>query len=275
MLPETKYRLLWLFGTIVSFILYFSGIVPLYSFLRKKTGKYMVRVLTYHRVADHNEDPNITVSPECFEKQIKYLKDFTSIVPLCTIIAYARGDKIPQNDAVALTFDDGYCDNYSNAFKTLRSHSLPATIFLISNAIGKEGMLTVPQINAMTKNRITFGSHTMTHPTLSEIPEKDAEEEIRNSKNVLVTRFNLNVEYFAYPKGKKNTYNKKIKLFVEEAGYTAAFSTENKAVGVNNDLYDIGRIGIRECPMFVFKSRLSGIYESNFFYTLRNFFGFI
>jgi len=60
---KLKYKLAWYAGIVLSFLLYFSGIIGLYIFLRKKYfKKYFAVVLTYHRVNDNNNSPDITVS---------------------------------------------------------------------------------------------------------------------------------------------------------------------------------------------------------------------
>jgi peptidoglycan/xylan/chitin deacetylase (PgdA/CDA1 family) len=271
MATEIKYRLFWIMGTAISFVLYFSGIVALYSFLRKKSNRLLVRIITYHRIDDDRRNPNITVSKDSFQKQIKFLKKNFSIVPLSEIVNYAKGKNITlSRDTVAITFDDGYEDNFTNAFQILRSYALPACIFLVSGSIGNKGILSQIEIQEMFKNNITFGSHTVNHPILTEIPTQNLENEIKNSREAIGEILNSKVEFFAYPKGKKNNFNEKIKTLIKEAGYLAAFTTENRDIKNDADLFELGRIGIRNCPMFVFKTRMSGIFECGFFSFLRN-----
>jgi peptidoglycan/xylan/chitin deacetylase (PgdA/CDA1 family) len=271
MATETKYRLFWVMGTVISFMLYFSGIVALYSFLRRKSNRLLVRIITYHRIDDGRRNPNITVSKDNFQKQIKFLKEKFSVVALSEIVNYAKDKNIALScDTVAITFDDGFEDNFTNAFKILRSYALPACVFLVSGSIGNKGMLSQIEIQEMFKNNITFGSHTVDHPNLTEVSTQNLENEIKNSKAAISEIINSEVEFFAYPKGKKNNFNEEIKMLVKDAGYQAAFTTENKDIKKNADPFELGRIGIRNCPMFVFKTRISGIFECGFFSFLRN-----
>jgi peptidoglycan/xylan/chitin deacetylase (PgdA/CDA1 family) len=268
---ETKYRLFWGFATLISFILYFTGIVALYFFWRRRTNRYIVKVITYHQINDDRNNLSITVSRGNFEKQIKFIKKKFSVVSISEVVNYVKDESIIFNhDTVAITFDDGYMDNFTNAFQVLRSYSLPATIFLVSNAVGSEGMLNLPEIREMLKNEIAFGSHTVTHPILTEISTQDSENEIKNSKVAIEKILNTKVEFFAYPKGKRKNFNEIIKTLIKNAGYLAALTTENKEVRKNDDLFEMGRIGIRNCPMFVFKTRMSGIFESNLCLFFRN-----
>jgi hypothetical protein len=71
------------------------------------------------------------------------------------------------------------------------------------------------------------------------------------------------VNLFAYPKGKKNVhYTPAIKSIVQKAGYSAAVCTDNGVVTLESDPFELNRIGIRNFPMFVVKTRISGIFES-------------
>jgi peptidoglycan/xylan/chitin deacetylase (PgdA/CDA1 family) len=98
-------------------------------------------ILQYHSVRPLNDtataDPgkNITVTPHVFEKQIIFLKKYYNIVSLNTLIQYIEGnyksDKIP----VALTFDDGYHDNYLYAYPVLKRYNVPAMIYLTTDCI--------------------------------------------------------------------------------------------------------------------------------------------
>ncbi|OWP74105.1 polysaccharide deacetylase family protein, partial [Flavobacterium oreochromis] len=87
-----------------------------------------VLVLVYHRINDVVDFQNagLTVSVSDFEKQLIYFKENFEILKL--------GDdwkKIKKN-ALVITFDDGYADNYLNALPLLEKYQIPATIFICS-----------------------------------------------------------------------------------------------------------------------------------------------
>jgi len=86
-------------------------------------------VLMYHRIADSALDPwDLSVSPENFESHIRYLQQHTEVIPLQELIQriYTRQSLYP---CIALTFDDGYLDNYTQAKPLLEKYTLPATFF--------------------------------------------------------------------------------------------------------------------------------------------------
>jgi len=96
----------------------------------------------YHRVTPQNEKWSIPATDlNIFEKQIKWLSKNFNIIKLSELIQILQAGKINDKKyqkAVAITFDDGYKDNYLYAYPILKKYKIPATIFLISNYIGKD-----------------------------------------------------------------------------------------------------------------------------------------
>jgi len=106
----------------------------------KKCNKYSDKeplILLYHRVA---EDPInsqlLAVSSKNFEDHLKYLKANFRVVPLETITD-ELSNKMLKPNSIALTFDDGYLDNLTNALPLLEKYQIPATIFITTDFIGK------------------------------------------------------------------------------------------------------------------------------------------
>ena len=97
-------------------------------------------VLCYHRVND-DAHPFFTGTPvDLFRKQMEALRRHFKVLPLTELAERARRRDLPKN-GVALTFDDGYRDNYTNAFPVLRDLGLTATIFLSTDAIDGNALL--------------------------------------------------------------------------------------------------------------------------------------
>ena len=91
----------------------------------------------YHRVCSNMNNWTLEpLSPESFEKQIRYFCRSYEILPLEILVQYIQqGECLPEK-AVAITFDDGYKDNYLYAYPILKRYDVPATIFLTTGHIG-------------------------------------------------------------------------------------------------------------------------------------------
>lgn len=95
-------------------------------------------VLMYHRIADVAVDPwELAVSPANFEQQIQLLTEKYTVIPVAELIHQLQQKKILSN-AVCLTFDDGYADNFLFAKPILEKHNCPATFFIPSHYTGQE-----------------------------------------------------------------------------------------------------------------------------------------
>jgi peptidoglycan/xylan/chitin deacetylase (PgdA/CDA1 family) len=101
-----------------------------------------VRILAYHRINDDQFSlPGISIRVRNFEQQMKFLRlcfDPISLEEAVNLLS--RRERLPGR-AVVVTFDDGYRDNYLNAWPLLRQLGIPATIFLSVEAIETGGIL--------------------------------------------------------------------------------------------------------------------------------------
>lgn len=98
-----------------------------------KRKKHKALILMYHRINTAVSDTwQLSVSPDHFQEQLSCLKDYT-IIALQQLIAAIKENNIPEN-AIALTFDDGYLDNYLTAVPLLEQYQFPASFF-ITNSI--------------------------------------------------------------------------------------------------------------------------------------------
>ena len=102
----------------------------------RRSAQAMPIILMYHRIADEPIDPwGLAVSPSHFEEQLQVLRRVRYPLPLTDFVRRLVAGTLPAH-AVALTFDDGYADNFLAGKPRLEAADLPATVFLATGYIG-------------------------------------------------------------------------------------------------------------------------------------------
>lgn len=187
----------------------------------------LCRVLTYHSIGIENTP--LTVSQDLFDVHMSYIKNNYNPISINELVSCIYdGVELPVN-AVLVTFDDGYQDNYRNAYPILNKYNIYALIFLATGFIGSKmplynkmlPMLTWGEVAELNSTGlIHFGSHTSTHIRLSEVPSEIAKSTVIDSKNDIEKRIGLEVNSFCYP---QNRFNKSIINIIKDAGFKIAF----------------------------------------------------
>jgi len=224
------------------------------NFLPRRKGAL---ILMYHSIA--NNDVFFTVELEMFEKQMNYLKNNNyNVIKLSDLVDILEYSKEIPKKTVILTFDDGYQDNYNNAFPILKKYNFPASIFLITGLIGKEinNSQNIPlmalnweQIKKMYQSGlIDFQPHTVSHQKFNEMKLDEIKKEIINSKKLIEEELNKKCEFFAYPRG---WYNKEIINILERNGFKAARTIENGKINKGDDLFKLKRISVNSTTSFI------------------------
>ncbi|HXH11220.1 MAG TPA: polysaccharide deacetylase family protein [Alphaproteobacteria bacterium] len=117
-----------------------------FPFIQRQRSRSII-ILAYHRVND-GRDPFWPALPTAvFARQMEYLATFCHCYGLEEAVARLTDNDV-QDNAVAVTFDDGYRDNYLKAFPILQRFSIPATIFVATDAIGSGRILWHDQVSA-------------------------------------------------------------------------------------------------------------------------------
>ena len=95
----------------------------------------MLPVLCYHSVNSVPNPESDPMTPECFERHLAYLNAHHTVVSFASLIdALCEGRRLPP-DAVAITFDDGYRDNYEVVYPLLKKYETPATMFVVTGFV--------------------------------------------------------------------------------------------------------------------------------------------
>ncbi|HEU4388048.1 MAG TPA: polysaccharide deacetylase family protein [Blastocatellia bacterium] len=276
--------------------------------LRGKGHPDSLPILAYHRILD--DDPSqfqfdeqlISANSPSFRKQMAFVRDSFETVSFEDLHRHEIEGRPWPRRALIITFDDGYRDNYTNAFPILREFGLKATVFLATGHVGQSKLfwwdrvaylvkhtkqasvafpgksdaclslnglasrrfaidrmlawlkkapedsknqylatlpsllkLRVPkqtanrmhvgwdEVREMAKGGIEFGSHTVTHPILANVGERQLEVELLESKLKIEAEVGKDVLAFAYPVGGRS-FGGRTQEIVSRCGYRFAVS---------------------------------------------------
>jgi len=222
---------------IIVFLILIIYILIEYQFWRTCQSLKKIRILMYHSV-ENGVLSGMNVSPKKFESQLKYLKKNNWN---CVKISDLKGENV-KNKTVAITFDDGFENNFSQAFFLLQKYQIPATIY-ISTDIQNIQKLSDENIKIMLESGlIEIGAHTKNHVNLTKIDDQLKFEEITYVKEYIKSKFNTKCESFAYPFGR---FDEKTIEIVKKCGYNSAVTTKKAFFDrEKDDFFTIPRIGI-------------------------------
>jgi peptidoglycan/xylan/chitin deacetylase (PgdA/CDA1 family) len=213
----------------------------------RTTERFAIPVLMYHHVgllsareAGNGLLRDLTVSPDQFERQIKYLmENGFAVLPAGDVAEAVRGHRPLPTRGVALTFDDGYADNFTQAFPILLRHNIRATVFLVTSTVGTKGHLSWTQVLAMHRRGIGFGSHGVHHLDMTHLPSATLARELTESKRAIEEKLRERVSVVAYPSGKSD---KRVAQRARAAGYLAGWCSAGGPVKPGADPFELPRM---------------------------------
>ena len=196
-------------------------------------------ILEYHSVGEQKDwDSYMVVAPKVFEHHLQKLQELGYHMVTVAQLTERLRTGASVDKYVAISFDDGYKDNYTHALPLLKKYNAKATFHLIEPKIGGSIYMDAAQIRELLQAGMEIGSHTMSHHQLAEIDPKYLEWEIGVSKYALEKRFpGLQVRTLAYPNG---SVNAQVIAALKKYGYEQALTGHTGSV--NQEQY-------REHPM--------------------------
>ena len=215
-----------------------------------------VPILLYHALTTSGEAPSrYVISARRFAWQMRWLRLLRRrVVGLDEYLRCRREHRLPPASAVVLTFDDGYTDNGTVAQPILARLGFTATIFLVTEFIGRQNrwdakgplcgrpLLDWEAIEALERGGLQFGAHTKNHPVLTALSPAAAEAEITESKAALEARLPGAAPVFAYPFG---IYDQTTRALVERAGFWGACTTRTGLNGPATPLFELRRVEVK------------------------------
>jgi peptidoglycan/xylan/chitin deacetylase (PgdA/CDA1 family) len=124
-------------GRVLKPVWHYGGVVNLARHLAGQQGA----ILRYHSVTDDEDstlaylDHGLMVSSAAFRAQLRYLRRFYTVLSLDELVDRLHDGRPLPYRAVAITFDDGYRDNYTQAYPLLRAEGLPATFYVTTGCL--------------------------------------------------------------------------------------------------------------------------------------------
>jgi len=204
-------------------------------------------ILMYHKVASPSPGAKVLghyVKPAAFRRHLRLLK----LMRLSTI---SPGDAPGGSQSqIAITFDDGYENYLTHALPALEEHQFTATVFVVTERLGRtdewdegsEPLMTANQIRECVRRGTQIGSHTATHANLTKVPLAEAESEIRRSAEQLAALEIGPTPGFCYPYGAESA---EIRKLVAQSGYDYACTTQKGQNHATTDRYGLRRINVR------------------------------
>jgi peptidoglycan/xylan/chitin deacetylase (PgdA/CDA1 family) len=189
-----------------------------------------VPILMYHFISEPPEDADkyrvdLSVAPDDFRQQMAYLAEngYNTITFEDLSRAIADKQDLPEKPVI-ITIDDGYRDNYENAFPILQEYNITATIFLVTDPIdlGDPRYMTWEMVEEMAAAGIRFGPHSKTHPDLRGQSRDTLIWQIQGSRETVAAHVGEMPLYFAYPSGR---YDENTITILHELGFWGAVST--------------------------------------------------
>jgi peptidoglycan/xylan/chitin deacetylase (PgdA/CDA1 family) len=211
---------------------YYSGLGPFRRVFERGNP-----ILTYHKLGPRPAGVRLKglyVSQRLFTRQLEELRAAGFANGSLTACAGPAAGK-----RIVVTFDDGYVNVLRHGLEPLAATGFKAIQFLVADLLGKcnewdvplgeapEPMMDAAQVREWLAAGHDIGSHTLTHPFLTQIFPARAEEEISASRKALEDLFGRPIEHFCYPYG---DWNERVRDFVVAAGYKTACTT---GAGVN------------------------------------------
>jgi peptidoglycan/xylan/chitin deacetylase (PgdA/CDA1 family) len=211
-------------------------------------------ILCYHNVVESSHGagcPGLHEGRERFARQMRWLDAHYDVIGLREFTErLTSGDSL--RSVAAVTFDDGYSGVFEHAVPVVRSLRMPATIFLVAEAVGRSAPFPWDgaaahrpadwnQIRAALGDGIEVGVHSGTHPSLPRLTDAELAREIVASRAILRDAIGVSPQFFAYPFG---DWDARVRDVVRAAGYVGALTLDFGLNDASVDRWALRRVNV-------------------------------
>ena len=221
-----------------------------------------VPILMYHYLSDPPRGADryrrdLSVSPALFEQHLAYLRDqgYQSITLEQLLRNLALGEPLPERPVI-ITFDDGYADNYANAFPLLEQYGFSGTFFVVTElaerasagmtepdgTVYADEYMTWQQMQEMQAAGMDIQCHARVHEDLTDMDDERLIWQVLGCSEMIESNLGQRPRFVAYPSG---IYDQRVAQFFASDAYWGGITTKQGSVQRSDDLFELQRLRIR------------------------------
>jgi peptidoglycan/xylan/chitin deacetylase (PgdA/CDA1 family) len=213
-------------------------------------------VVAFHRVNQTPDPRGLSIDVDTFERHCRFFRRHFQVIPLRTFVERLERRQ-PVRGHLAITFDDGYRDNFEQAAPVLERLGLPATFFIVSQWMGSDVVpwwdreddvrhpwMTWDEVRSLRRRGFDIGAHTRTHVDLGQTNGEAAREEISGGRRELEMQLGDAVDLFSYPYGGMQNMAESNRELVKAAGFRCCCSCCGGVAGPDADPFHLRRMVI-------------------------------
>jgi len=213
-------------------------------------------IVTCHRVCESDRSDSLSIDTATFERHCRFYQRHFHVVPLPELVhRITQGESVDRH--LAITFDDGYRDNFENARPVLEKLSLPATFFIVTEWMGSDHVpwwdesrgvrhpwMNWDEVRALHQAGFEIGAHTRRHVDLGKVPLAVARDEVVGARLELERRLRARVESFAYPYGGRKHVTEATRDLIKSAGFRCCCSSFGGINRAGTDPFCLKRVPV-------------------------------
>jgi peptidoglycan/xylan/chitin deacetylase (PgdA/CDA1 family) len=218
-----------------------------------------ISILMYHQVGDfpkvrlHRASYTQLVD---FRAHLAYLhRRGANVISMTEAMRALRGERAMPDDAVVLTFDDGYVSFFDNAVPALAEYGYPAIVYVLAARAGDSAdwyavdgqatpaLMQWSQVRALPSHGIEVGSHGLLHTRLAGLAPDRLRSELADSRRIIEDETGVPVPHFCYPYGSVDLAAVRA---CAEAGYQTAVTCQRGAARPDLDPLALPRKSVRQ-----------------------------
>jgi peptidoglycan/xylan/chitin deacetylase (PgdA/CDA1 family) len=199
-----------------------------------------------------------------FERQLRYLRNFGEFISMDRAVELIQGEEVLNGRYFCVSFDDGFRNTRSNMLEITKEYDVPVIIYLPTDYIGLDSenaedrakierfypedpkvvsFLSWSDCREMLEQKVSFGSHTLSHANLSKLDPSEISTELEKSKAKIEEELGVVCSHFACPWGREGIdFEPAITTdLAKRAGYVSFATTDRGRMRKGDDLFLVKR----------------------------------